>query len=321
MTAEVDRIITKKTGINPDLSSNHIRCCKKKTLGHVPFLDTIPENNNTQGAAFLSGDEDLDAPVLDQSDEDCEDETDELAGSPGNSETMAGILSKVDFVIQRITSSSSKRSEFELWRTKLDDPGPNLIAGYGIRWNIKWQSQDRAYQSRNVINKLIENEKDRQERDGGKSFYQDCDITRGDWEIVKQLNDILSEFYFITKKMEGDHSSCGMLLVEYQSIKDFLKDRLASVTENEFRSMLKKMIEKTETYLAEALACNTILLTTMLNPSYRLSIFQAYFSSHHKYAEILLQQKFDERKAELAATVSSRESTPQQPSQPQKTSH
>ncbi|KAA1097848.1 hypothetical protein PGT21_021847 [Puccinia graminis f. sp. tritici] len=85
--------------------------------------------------------------------------------------------------------------------------------------------------------------------------------------------------------------------------------------------MLKKMIEKTETYLAEALACNTILLTTMLNPSYRLSIFQAYFSSHHKYAEILLQQKFDEHKAELAATVSSRESTPQQPSQPQKTSH
>ncbi|KAA1077971.1 hypothetical protein PGT21_025437 [Puccinia graminis f. sp. tritici] len=59
----------------------------------------------------------------------------------------------------------------------------------------------------------------------------------------------------------------------------------------------------------------------MLKQSYRLSIFQAYFSSHHKYAEILLQQKFDERKAELAATVSSRESTPQQPSQPQKTSH
>ncbi|KAA1092754.1 hypothetical protein PGT21_013024 [Puccinia graminis f. sp. tritici] len=59
----------------------------------------------------------------------------------------------------------------------------------------------------------------------------------------------------------------------------------------------------------------------MLNPSYRLSIFQAYFSSHHKYAKILLQQKFDKRKAELAATVSSRESTPQQPSQPQKTSH
>ncbi|KAA1074403.1 hypothetical protein PGT21_004116 [Puccinia graminis f. sp. tritici] len=59
----------------------------------------------------------------------------------------------------------------------------------------------------------------------------------------------------------------------------------------------------------------------MLNPSYRLSIFLAYFSSHHKYAKILLQQKFDERKAELAATFSSRESTPQQPSQPQKTSH
>ncbi|EFP86711.2 uncharacterized protein PGTG_13093 [Puccinia graminis f. sp. tritici CRL 75-36-700-3] len=167
-----------------DTNTAGLTKCKKKTLGHVPFLDTIPENpkeknNNTQGAAFLSGDEDLDAPVLDQSDEDCEDETDELAGSPGNSETMAGIL-----------------KEFELWRTKLDDPGPTLIAGYGIQWNIKWQSRDRAYQSRNVINKLIENEKDRQERDGGKSFYQDCEITRGDWEIVKRLNDILSVSVF-----------------------------------------------------------------------------------------------------------------------------
>ncbi|KAA1092755.1 hypothetical protein PGT21_013027 [Puccinia graminis f. sp. tritici] len=253
MTAEIALIVA--SGLKAvDTNTAGLTKCKKKTLGHVPFLDIIPENNNTQGAAFLSGDEDLDAPVLDQSDEDCEDEPDELEGSPGNSETMAGILSKVNFVIQRITSSSSKRSEFELWRTKLDDPGPTLIAGYGIRWNVKWQSQDREYQSQNVINKLIENEKDRQERDGGKSFYQDCEITRGDWEIVKRLNDILSEFYFITKKMEGNHSSCGMLLVEYQSIKDFLKDRLASVTENEFRSMLKKMIEKTETYLAEALA-------------------------------------------------------------------
>jgi hypothetical protein len=109
---------------------------------------------------------------------------------------MAGILNKVDFVIQQITSSSSKRSEFELWHTKIDDPGPTLIAGYGIRWNIKWQSQDRAYQSRNVINKLIKNKKDRQERDGGKSFYQDFEITRGDWEIVKRLNDILSVSVF-----------------------------------------------------------------------------------------------------------------------------
>jgi hypothetical protein len=120
----------------------------------------------------------------------------------------------------------------------------------------------------------------------------------------------ISLFLLKWKEDNGVGGSCYevMLLVEYQSIKDFLKDRLASVTENEFRSMLKKMIEKTETYLVEALSCNTILLTTMLNPSYRLSIFQALFSSHHEYAEILLQQQFDERKAELAATVTSRES-------------
>jgi hypothetical protein len=67
-----------------------------------------------------------------------------------------------------------------------------LISGYGICWNIKWQSRDRAYQGRAIINKLIENERDRQERDGGKNFFQEVEITRSDWDVFKKSNDILS---------------------------------------------------------------------------------------------------------------------------------
>jgi hypothetical protein len=50
----------------------------------------------------------------------------------------------------------------------------------------------RAYQGRAIINKIIENERDRQERDGGKNFFQEKEITCSDWDVVKQLNDILS---------------------------------------------------------------------------------------------------------------------------------
>jgi hypothetical protein len=37
-------------------------------------------------------------------------------------------LPQVDFVIQRITSSSAQQLEFDVWSKKLDYKGPNLIA-------------------------------------------------------------------------------------------------------------------------------------------------------------------------------------------------
>jgi hypothetical protein len=39
---------------------------------------------------------------------------------------------------------------------------------------------------------MLENEQDLQEKEGGKNVYNDYEITGGDWEIVKKLNDILS---------------------------------------------------------------------------------------------------------------------------------
>jgi hypothetical protein len=78
-----------------------------------------------------------------------------------------------------------------VWAKKLDYNGPTLIAGYGIWWNIKWQSRNRAYQAHNVVNQLIENKKDCQDRNGGKNFFQDKEITQEDWDLVNRLNDIL----------------------------------------------------------------------------------------------------------------------------------
>jgi len=136
----------------------------------------------------------------------------------------------VDFVIQKITSSAARRSEFDIWCKRLDFLGPHLIAGHGIRWNIKFQSRERAYNACHVINKLIKNEKDRQEqgKERNSNFFDNVELTRNDWEVVKKLNDTLAKFYFVTKKMEGDISSGGMMLGEYWGITAFLKKKLAT---------------------------------------------------------------------------------------------
>jgi hypothetical protein len=106
-------------------------------------------------------------------------------------------LIQVDFVICQIKLSAAKRSEFNVWSKKLKYHGPTLIAGYGIQWNIKFESRNRGYQARNVINRMIENEKDRQERDGGKDFFNKHKISRADWELVKKLNNIINVSTFI----------------------------------------------------------------------------------------------------------------------------
>ncbi|OAV95295.1 hypothetical protein PTTG_12087 [Puccinia triticina 1-1 BBBD Race 1] len=217
------------------------------------------------------------------------------------------ILKKVDFVIQRITSSAAKRCEYATWCKKLDFDGPSLIAGYGIRWNIKFQSRDHGYQARKIIGKLIENEKDRQEQEGGKNYYDNVDILRGEWELVKNLNETLSEFYYITKKMEGDNSSGSLMISEYQNIKDFISEKIESISEPEFQIMLEKMLVKTDAYLDEALNCDAIVIATALNPSFRLSIFQMWFPGRYAYTLDLLKDLYDAKKAEVNAAKTLKE--------------
>ncbi|OAV93700.1 hypothetical protein PTTG_27257 [Puccinia triticina 1-1 BBBD Race 1] len=271
MTSEVDRLVGKKTCFNLNLSQNHIKCfChkvalilsaglkeiemasegltrdKESTLGFVPELTSISEESKDQNdsskqpATFESDNE-----LIESSSNESEiapvhiEAESNPAAKRKKPNMISSVLKKVDYVIQQITSSAARRSEFNIWAEKLEYNGPSLIAGYGIRWNIKWQSRDCAYQARTIINKLIENEKDRQERDGGKNFYQEYVICRGDWEIVKKLNDILGEFYFITKKMEGDRSSACLMIAEYLNIINFLRDQIELTTEVEFRTMMR----------------------------------------------------------------------------------
>jgi hypothetical protein len=152
-----------------NLGTQGLTQSKQSTLGYVPELLPIAEESEEtadpkESNVFESSDK---GPLDDQSEAEADSDNEIDCNRPSTPPSatypqnpIAGILKKVDFVIQRITSSSSKPLEFEVWKKKLDCEGPNLIAGYGILWNVKWQSWDRVYQGRNVINKLIKNERD-----------------------------------------------------------------------------------------------------------------------------------------------------------------
>ncbi|KAA1107478.1 hypothetical protein PGT21_015090 [Puccinia graminis f. sp. tritici] len=342
MASEVDRLMIKNTGINPHLSQNHIRCfCHKitliinaglkstqlptsgllpsqvKNLGFVPILAPIIEESEEIEEVphftvedVILGVDDNHQVEHEANDEDVIDGMDsadleswEKAEEGKN--PLDKILKKVDFVIQRITSSAVKRSEYKTWSQKLEIDGPSLIAGYGIYWNIKFESRTRAYQACRIIKKLIENEKDRQEQEGGKNYYNNTKISRDEWEVVNQLNKILGEFYFITKKMEGDNSSACLMISEYQHIITFIKKILSSSTQPEFKTTLAAMLKKTRPYLNEAMKCDAVLIATILNPSFRLSIFKVSFPSHYDYAHDLIYELFETRNAQVNITLSS----------------
>ncbi|KAH9447809.1 hypothetical protein Pst134EB_021806 [Puccinia striiformis f. sp. tritici] len=220
------------------------------------------------------------------------------------------ILQKVDYIIQHITSSAAKRAEYEAWSKVLKPKGVGLIAGYGIRWNIKFKSRDQAFESWMVIAKLLEIENKRQEKEEGKNYYSNFEITQSDREVVRMLNETLKEFYFTTKKMEGNISLGCYMISNYQYLMEFIRQKLESTTEPGFKNMFNKMPTKTKTYLDEALNCATIVIATALNPCFRLSIFQPWFPSHHSRTHNLLQEVYNQKKEEIVASTQAKTPAP-----------
>ncbi|POW05550.1 hypothetical protein PSTT_09642 [Puccinia striiformis] len=304
MAAEVDPITLGHDGLTKP---------KGDTLGYVPGLISIAEESEEIEVTDRFEEEGVgivgQGPSVDDGDGDSEAEEEPIGASSGNQ--IVDTLAKVDFVIQKITASSAKRSEFATFSKELQHDGPSLIAGYGIRWNIKYESRKRAYKEDFVINKLIYNTRTPRPR-----RWQELLSRQGDHPKrlgVSQHNEILGEFYTLTKKMEGDLSSAGMILAEYRCMKSFLEKRMNSPAEVDFRTMFRKMIQKTDQYLDEALACDAILLATVLNPTYRLTIFQVWFPKNVVYTQTLIQHEFNRIKLEYEANSAPKQPAPSLP--------
>ncbi|PLW17795.1 hypothetical protein PCANC_11999 [Puccinia coronata f. sp. avenae] len=117
---------------------------------------------------------------------------------------------------------------------------------------------------------------------------------------------IKDEFYYITKKMEGDHSSACLMISEYRKIIALLRRKLSTSAEPEFKTMLQTMLDKTQTYLNEAMSCDAILIATILNPSFCLSIFQVSFPDLYDYTFALIKDTYEAKEIKFKEASSTR---------------
>ena len=68
---------------------------------------------------------------------------------------------KLDTVIKQITCSNAQRANFKQVANLLKMNVKPLIAGYGIQWNIKYQSYRRAIDAREVIDHILKEDQEK----------------------------------------------------------------------------------------------------------------------------------------------------------------
>ncbi|OAV91789.1 hypothetical protein PTTG_27882 [Puccinia triticina 1-1 BBBD Race 1] len=255
----------------------------EKTDQYFPILDPIAEADETRAAddivanhGDLTDNEEIDP-----------DNAEAASREPGwewdsdgkdIEEAKSGIaftLKKLDYICRRISSSPQKQAEWKLWADKLEYKGRGLIGGYGIRWNIAYDSRQRAYEGRRVIKQLLENESDLH---AGKSanthFFKSYE-----WEHVNNLNQVLKEFLEITKQVEGDGPKLPMVLYEYVRLLDSMERKKVENLLTPLRIMFDPMIKILKKYINLALNCDTVILATYLHPAWRMMLFANRFSS------------------------------------------
>ncbi|OAV99865.1 hypothetical protein PTTG_25078 [Puccinia triticina 1-1 BBBD Race 1] len=221
---------------------------------------------------------------------------------PGNETGIVFTLKKIDYICHQIALSPQKRAEWKLWASKLGYKGRGLIAGYGICWNIAFDSQQQAYKGRKVIKQLLENE---DEMHAGKlpagHFFRSYSLNANEWEEVNNLNSVFKEFLELTKQMEGDYAKLAMVLYEYVQLEDFLNKQkhAAAAANTSLWPMFEPMLKITKKYLNLALNCDTIILATFLHPAWRMMLFNKRFEVHITRITELIQETFEEREFHL----------------------
>ncbi|KAH9455581.1 hypothetical protein Pst134EA_023040 [Puccinia striiformis f. sp. tritici] len=205
-------------------------------------------------------------------------------------------LKKIDYICHRIAASPQKQAEWKLWADELKYTGKGLIGGYGIRWNIAYNSRDRAYEGRKVIKRLLENE---DERLAGKSnkdhYFKAYELTSKEWEEVNNLNHILKDFLDLTKKLEGDGPKLPQVLYDYKRLLATLVKKKSCSLSTSLEPMFDPMIKITKKYVELAINCDTVVLATFLHPAWRMMLFKKEFPTHVSRITSLIKEKFEDR--------------------------
>ncbi|OAV88600.1 hypothetical protein PTTG_09583 [Puccinia triticina 1-1 BBBD Race 1] len=166
-------------------------------------------------------------------------------------------LSRLDVVIKQITQLAGQHTNFDQVAGEMNIKVAPLIASYGIRWNIKYQSYRKAIDVREVIDCLLkEDQGQNQPGNFEDAFFLPCD-----WKEINNLNRELEVFVNLTLQMEGDQPTSAHLLPKYLELKDQLSKKLSGSNKGDtlypmFHAMLQRVIK----YLDKAMACETLLI-------------------------------------------------------------
>ncbi|POW22765.1 hypothetical protein PSHT_00960 [Puccinia striiformis] len=231
------------------------------------------------------------------------------ASNHSRSNELNELTKSLDFVIRKITGSATWRQKFKAIALAKGLDLLDLIAGYGIRWNIKYESRKRAYDACAVIDQMLKEEFDMhvakksrsRRKDKSKSgHFNGILLDASDWRSLNELNEELEVFMVLTKEMEGDGPTGALVLPKYHMLKQTLIEKENDCgLDDPLYPMFQKMIKKLTVYLDEALGCETLVMATLLHPAFRLAAFEVYFPTKKDLAKKILTKYFHERKTEL----------------------
>ncbi|KAI9601370.1 hypothetical protein H4Q26_001188 [Puccinia striiformis f. sp. tritici PST-130] len=278
----------------------------KNVPDYFPTLELIAEADEDKVGPHI----DVDILQLDDVDEveeinpddaeNAEEDADNYFGDPSNIPTggIGYTLLKVDYICQRVSSSSARRANFKLVAADKKHTG-SLIPGYGICWNVAYDCWQRAYAARRVIDQLLKDESD---KFTGKSaaghYYKGYKISKKEWENVNLLTIVLEEFLALTLSMEDNGPTASMVLYKYRQLIDSLEKKKIAPEFAALQMMFEPMIKVAKKYLDIALGCTPILLATIVHPAWRLSLIKDKFP---KFADIALSLVQDAFKAKQEA--------------------
>ncbi|KAH9808523.1 hypothetical protein DFH28DRAFT_909256 [Melampsora americana] len=328
---------------------------KEAVLGRFPIVDIMPviqeeedENDGCVDDKNLDEDDDPDhqpdelpeedhhsdsEEVTDYDDEDQDEATRRLCKAlndppesrSATNNTMATLYKNCLTVCRRMTRSASWRRIFERRMKAKGLSVRPLVAGYGIRWNADHDRQSRAYEAREVIDQILNEDlakfhstNRRRGTDVKKAaYFHGITFDGRDWEDLNALNEELLPFLLLTKRFEENSPNGSIVLPEYSIMLDSLKKRQASLEKDDpLYPMIAEMVIWMEKYWNEALKCESLVFATILNPLFRHRFFEATFGPQDpKAVENLaaFTSAFNNRKTEHLDLDSQRSSQNKQP--------
>lgn len=120
--------------------------------------------------------------------------------------------------------------------------------------------------------------------------------------------------------MEFRKATGSMVIPEYVELRKNLQDRVNLLDISDaLYPMLAAMLERTQAYLDEALACDTLVMATMCHPAFRIRFFHTFFgktSSETIRAEALFNQEFKSYKLKTSLKENNKPRDQSKQSQP-----